>query len=118
MKKNKIKTVILLAVISILSIVLFETLKELGFYLEVIIIYTLATLGFAIYYICYNRGILSTIRKDDLPASFSDAERDEFLAEYLKRREKTRWTIFILFPLVMAFIYEIISIYFLNNLIK
>ncbi len=116
MKKNKIKAIILLAVTSIFSIVIFETLKELNFYLEGIIIYSIATLGFAIYYICYNRGVLGVIKRDDLPASFSDGEKDEFLAEYSKRREDSRWAIFVLFPLVMAFVYEIISIYCLSNL--
>lgn len=117
MSKNKIKNILLLAIISVFSIVVFEMLKELGFYLAAIITYSLATLGFATYYICYNRGVLRTIKREDIPSSFSDAEKDAFLSEQSKRREKSKWAIFILFPLIMAFAYEILSIYFLNNLI-
>lgn len=115
MKKN-LKLIILLSGTCIFSIIAFETLKTLGFYLLGIILYSVATLAFALYYICYNRGVLRVIRKDELPDSLSDSEKEEFLTECLRRRQASKWAIYVLLPLIAAFVYEIISIYFLSNL--
>ena len=114
--KKRLKPIILLSVACIFSITVFQTLKMLDLYLPGIILYSIATLGFASYYICYNRGILRVIKKDELPDSLSDSEKEEFLAECLRRRQESKWAIYVLLPLVTAYVYEILSIYFLSNL--
>ena len=102
-----------LAALIILFISVFRLLKLYDLYLFAIVLYTAVTLGVAIYYIVYNRGVLSgKITPEMLPAEWSDQQKNAMIDDLTARRQKSKWTHLILIPMVFVYGFELLEVYF------
>ena len=63
-------------------------------------------------YIIYNRGLIPrNLTPEQLPESWTDAQKQEFLADAERRNNRSKWMLTIIFPLCITFCYEIIFLY-------
>ena len=109
-----------LLLLSLLAIVIFRTVKEISLaaYVVIIAVYSLITLVAALWYISCNKGLVGTkVTPDLLPESWSEEEKEAFMAEYRERREKSKKLLVILLPMIATFFFEAIDIYFLQGFI-
>lgn len=102
-----------LAALIILFIAVFRLLKLYGLYLFAIILYSAVTLAVAIYYIIYNRGVISgKVTPDMLPAEWSAAQKQALIDDLAARRKKSKWALLILLPMIIVFAFELLELYF------
>ena len=109
-----------LLLLSLLAIVIFRTVKEISLtaYVVIIAVYSLITLVAALWYISCNKGLVGTkVTPDLLPESWSEEEKEAFMADYRERREKSKKLLVILLPMIATFFFEAIDIYFLQGFI-
>lgn len=111
-KPFNIKLATKLAGLIILFVALFRLLKLYDLYLFAIILYTSVTLGVAIYYIVYNRGILTEkITPEMLPADWSTEKKQAMIEDIDARRRRSKWAQLVLLPMVFVYLFEILEIY-------
>ena len=66
-------------------------------------------------YLIYNRGLIpQALKREQLPADWSEAKKDEFLADAARRIKRSKWMLLIIFPLCITFAYEIIDVLLLD----
>ena len=69
------------------------------------------TLAVALYYILYNRGTIGKLPTPEmLPPSWDKAQREAFLDDLKARREKSKWAMLILIPMIVVFGYKALEI--------
>lgn len=109
----------------LLIILVFNTVIIFGIYRigillrfePILWIYFGVTLGMTLAYIFYNRGFSRrNLTSEMLPESWSAVQKQAFLDEDKKWREKSKWMLTILFPLIVTFFYEMVELFFLDNL--
>ncbi len=118
-KQNKanIKTLIILTVISILfaAVYFFITFTELidGDIKIIIMISFLSLLaGFSFAFIFYNKGFTQKkMTAEMLPAEWTDEAKETFLRESKARMKKSKWMLYIIFPLIVTFALDCILLY-------
>ena len=102
-----------LAALIILFMAVFRLLKLYDLYLFAIILYSAVTLAVAIYYIIYNRGVISgKVTPDMLPAEWSAAQKQALIDDLASRRKKSKWALLILLPMIIVFAFELLELYF------
>ena len=80
-------------------------------------VYTLALAGFSIAYVVYNRGFSrKNVKMEDLPMSWSTAEKHEFIEDGRRRLERSSWMLLVIIPLVIVYAYEAISLFLLPQI--
>lgn len=110
-KRVPVKSVIALAVNFILFLGVFLVAWDNGIELIISGIYALITLAAAIYYITYNRGVIGKLPTDDvLPVGWDKATREAFLADLRARRQKSKWVMTVLIPMILVFAYKMLDI--------
>lgn len=118
-KRVPIKRIIALAVNIILFLGIFLVAWDNGLELIISAIYGVITLAVALYYIIYNRGTIGKLPTYDmLPVTWDKAKREEFLADLRARREKSKWAMLILTPMIVVFGYKALEITFLSRLLS
>lgn len=71
----------------------------------------LAAVGLA--YIIYNRGFSrDKLTAADLPLSWSEEKKAEFIAERDERKRKSKWLLTILFPLCLTIFFDVMYLFF------
>ena len=112
-KKFNYKLALRLSALIILAVAVFRLLKLYDLYLFAIILYTAVMLGVTVYYIVYNRGVLSgSITPEMLPAEWSDEQKNAMIEDMSARRRKSRWVQLVLIPLIFAYAFELLELYF------
>ena len=113
LKRFNYKLALTLAALIIVFIAVFRLLKLYDLYLVAIILYTAVTLGVAIYYIIYNRGVISGKPTPDmLPAEWSTEQKQAMIDDIAARRKKSKWALLILIPMIFVFALELLELYF------
>ena len=113
MKRFNYKLALTLAALIIVFIAVFRLLKLYDLYLVAVILYTAVTLGVAIYYIIYNRGVISgKVTPDMLPAEWSAEQKQAMIDDIAARRKKSKWALLILIPMIFVFALELLELYF------
>lgn len=110
-----------LLLLSIVAIAIFRTAKEISLasYIAVIIIYSAVTLAVSLRYIYLNRGLVGTaVTYDLLPNEWSEEEKKAFMDDFYARKAKSKKLLIILIPMIATFFFEIIDIYFLENILE
>ena len=70
----------------------------------------LGVLGIA--YISWNRGFTRMgVSRDMLPAAWDDAQKDRFLAEAASWRRHSRCLLYLIIPLCLTFLYDMIGLF-------
>ena len=112
-KKFNYKLALKLSALIILAVAVFRLLKLYDLYLFAIILYTAVMLGVTVYYIVYNRGVLSgSITPEMLPAEWSDEQKNAMIEDMSARRRKSRWVQLVLIPLIFTYAFELLELYF------
>jgi len=110
-----------LLLLSIVAIAIFRTAKEISLasYIAVIIIYSAVTLAVSLRYIYLNRGLVGTaVTYDLLPNEWSEEEKKAFMDDFYARKAKSKKLLIILIPMIATFFFEIIDVYFLENILE
>ena len=110
-----------LLALTLLAIVIFRTAKEISVasYIAVTVIYSLVTLVTALWYISLNRGLMGvSLTPELLPKEWSEEQKNAFIEDCKKRREKSKKLLIILIPMIATFFFEAIDIYFLRGIIE
>ena len=82
-------------------------------------IYTTITLSVALWYIIYNKGMITgRLTPEMLPAEWSSAQKQALIEELARRRKKSKWALLILIPMIAVFAFEILEIYFFPTLMQ
>lgn len=110
-KRVPMKRIIALSVNIILFLGIFLVAWDNGLELIISAIYGVVTLAVALYYILYNRGTIGKLPTPEmLPVTWDKAEREAFLADLKARREKSKWAMLILIPMIVVFGYKALEI--------
>ena len=110
-RRVPIKRIIALSVNIILFLGVFLVAWENGIELIISAIYGAITLGVALYYIVYNKGVIGKLPTHEmLPVTWDKAEREAFLADLKARRERSKWVMLILIPMIVVFGYKALEI--------
>lgn len=79
--------------------------------------YLLLTVGFFGAYLIYNRGFTMVNRApDSFPDEMSAAEKCAILAEGQRRRDKSKWMLLILIPLLFVWMIDMVDLFLLDGL--
>ena len=114
---TRIKTALWLASLLIVFIAVFRLLKVYDLFLVGVIVYTVIGLAAALYYIIYNRGVLSgTVTPEMLPADWDADRKNALIADMASRRQKSRWVLLIIIPTLATFGFELLERYFFPTL--
>ena len=115
-KRVPMKRIIALSVNIILFLGIFLVAWDNGLELIISAVYGAITLAVALYYILYNRGTIGKLPTPEmLPTTWDKAEREAFLADLRARREKSKWAMLILIPMIVVFGYKALEITFLGR---
>lgn len=107
-----------LLLILLFNTVIIFTIYRVGVYFEfkpMLWIYFGATLALSLGYIIYNRGLSRrNITHDMLPESWSAVQKQQFLDEDKKWKDKSKWMLTLLFPFIITFMFEVIDLFFID----
>lgn len=110
-RRVPIKRIVTLAVNIILFLGIFLVAWDNGLELVASAVYGVITLGVALYYIIYNKGTIGKLPTPEmLPPSWDKAQREAFLADLKARRERSKWVMLILIPMIAVFGYKALDI--------
>ena len=80
-------------------------------------VFTVALAGFSIAYVVYNRGFSrKNVKMEDLPMSWSTAEKHEFIEDGRRRLERSSWMLLVIIPLMIVYAYEAINLFLLPQI--
>ena len=78
-----------------------------------VILYTVIGLSAAVYYIIYNRGVLSgDITPEMLSPTLTAEQKQAMIQDIADRRKKSKWVFLILIPTLTVFAFEMLERYF------
>ena len=81
----------------------------------VMVIYSVALLGFVLGYLIYNRFLYRKgITPDQLPEEWSDERRAAFIADSERRLAASKWMMTVILPLVLVFLLDAVDIFILD----
>jgi hypothetical protein len=106
--------------LSALAIIIFRIMKEISLqaYIAAIVIYSVVSLFAALKYISINQGILGKISYENLPSEWSEEQKEEFLKDRRERRQRSKWALILLTPMIATFFFEALDIYVLQGIIQ
>ena len=81
----------------------------------VMVIYSVALLGFVLGYLIYNRFLYRKgVTPEQLPEEWSDERRAAFIADGERRLAASKWMMTIILPLVLVFLLDAVDIFILD----
>lgn len=102
-----------LAALIIVFLAVFRLMINYDLHLLATAIYTTIALTVAIWYIIYNKGMVTgKLTPEMLPAEWSAEKKQQLIDELATRRKKSKWALLILIPMIFVFCFEILEIYF------
>ncbi len=117
-------TLIMLVAVVIVTMAVFAVYRFLltRYYFEVVlIVYMVLATAAVLGYVIYNRGFSRrSVTTDMLPDSWSEEEKEAFLADGKRRMKSSRWLLVIIFAFLFTFafdMFELIVIPFVRGLI-
>ncbi len=115
--KRKIPRKKLLLLLTSLVVIFSIYQIAIYFYVEWILhVYCIAAGILAILYIAINRGMLTVPDREVLPDDWSKEKKDTFIAEQAVRRKKSSVLLYILIPIILTVVYDMIYIYLTYNM--
>lgn len=111
-----INTVLFFAVYRVL--LFYAEMTEETFYsFLVMVLYMALLLGFVLAYIIYNRFFYRKgVTPEQLPAEWSEAKKQEFIEDAVRRTERSRWMLTVIFPLVVTFFIDTVDLFIIDTL--
>lgn len=97
----------------ILFIAVFRLLKTYELFIVAVILYTVIGLAAALYYIIYNRGVISgRITPEMLPKEWSPEQKQAMVDDIAARRRRSKWAILVFVPVIATVCFELLESYF------
>lgn len=113
-EKSKKETLILIACCFVFMLVYFSAVNIPVPIISFIVtgLYMLGLGVFVIVYIAYNYAFTrKDVTMQMLPDDWSDEKKTEYIQKGIDRKQKSRWMIFIIFPLIVTFIVDILYLF-------
>lgn len=108
-----------LAALIIVFLAIFRLMMTYDLHLLATAIYTVVTLSVAIWYIIYNKGMITgKLTPEMLPDEWSAMQKQALIEELTRRRKKSKWALLILIPMITVFAFEILEIYFFPTIMQ
>ena len=105
----------ILALNTVLLFALYRVAVSLGYFVYVFPIYGAALIGLLAAYLIYNRGLIpQRLTREQLPADWTEKQKDEFIADAARRIHRSKWMLTVIFPLCIVFAYEVIDVLLLD----
>ena len=83
------------------------------------VIYLALLLGFSLAYVIYNRFFWRWgITADRLPEAWSAVQKQQFLDLTAARRERSKWLLLIIFPLIITFLFDAFDLFLLDGVLS
>lgn len=83
----------------------------------VMVLYMALLLVFTLAYIIYNRCFYRRgVTVEQLPEDWNDEKKQEFLADDLRRADRSRWMLTVIFPLVVTFFIDTVDLFIIDFL--
>jgi ABC-type protease/lipase transport system fused ATPase/permease subunit len=121
LNKHKLRTLLvgagytLLFTVPLLLFYMFAITQRWGF---VFWLYFLALGAVGVAYFLYNRAFFHTrVSRNELSASFSDAQKDEFFEEGERRAKRSRPLLYLLIALALVFLYDMIYLFLWESIV-
>ena len=109
---RKLPTLLLGTLITLVLLLIYEFAVRLVWQ-PMFWIYFAALAALSLGYTVYNRGFSRTrVSRNDLPRTWSEAEKDEFFADAARRKAGSRWMLFLIVPLALVFVYDTVALFF------
>lgn len=111
-----INTVLFFAVYRVL--LFYAEMTEKTFYsFLVMVLYMALLLGFVLAYIIYNRFFYRKgVTREQLPPEWSEAKKQAFIEDAVRRTERSRWMLTVIFPLVVTFFIDTVDLFIIDTL--
>ena len=85
----------------------------------VMLVYMLLLLGFTLAYLIYNRFFYREgLEREQLSPEWSEEEKDAFLEDAKRRKERSSWMLLIIFPLVVTFMIDTFDLFILDRIFR
>ena len=83
------------------------------------LVYMLLLLGFTLAYLIYNRFFYREgLEREQLSPEWSEEEKDAFLEDAKRRKERSSWMLLIIFPLVVTFMIDTFDLFILDRIFR
>jgi hypothetical protein len=83
------------------------------------VIYLVLLLAFSLAYVIYNRFFWRWgISHEQLPEEWSATEKQAFLDLSESRKEKSKWLLVIIFPLLFTFLFDATELFLIDGIFK
>jgi hypothetical protein len=93
-----------------------ELTNETFYAFVIMVTYLALLLGFALAYLIYNRFFYrKDLTPEQLPDTWSAAQKTAFLADGELRLEKSKWMLTIIFPLVVTFLFDAVELFIIDT---
>jgi hypothetical protein len=80
-------------------------------------IYGAFLLALGILYIVLNRGFCEwQLKESDLPSDWDDEQKSEYIAKIKGRKDRSKWVIALIMPLVLTFLLDFAELFLLDTL--
>lgn len=124
-KGKNTRYLMLLCVNTVLFFAIYRVLLSYGeltdqtFYSFVTMVLYMALLfGFTLAYLIYNRFFYRKgVTHEQLPKDWSAEKKQAFLADGVRREERSRWMLTVIFPLVVTFFVDAVDLFILDTLL-
>lgn len=81
--------------------------------------YMIALGVISVIYIAYNYAFTrSNVTYDDLPDDWSDEKKQEYISKAKTHKERSRWMLFVIFPLAVTFMADFMYLYIWDGLLS
>lgn len=121
-QKGRLRDALVLLTATIVAFSLYKVLllvaertDETFYSFAVFVLYAVLLLGFALAYLIYNRFFYRKgITREQLPDDWDDAAKDAFLADGEARLARSRWMLFLIFPLLFTFLMDAVDLFLID----
>ena len=85
----------------------------------IMVIYLALLLGFSLAYVIYNRFFWRWgVTADRLPEAWSAVQKQQFLDLTEQRRERSKWLLLLIFPLIITFLFDAFDLFLLDGVLS
>ena len=110
---------VLLFVIYRVLIAYGEMTDKTIFSFVIMVIYLALLLGFSLAYVIYNRFFWRWgVTADRLPEAWSAVQKQQFLDLTEQRRERSKWLLLLIFPLIITFLFDAFDLFLLDGVLS
>ena len=96
-----------------------EMTQKTIFSFVAMVVYLALLLGFSLAYVIYNRFFWRWgISHKQLPEAWSVTEKQAFLDLTERRKERSKWMLVIIFPLLFTFLFDAVELFLIDGILK